>query len=290
VFGALISSDAGDIHRTIRSLIEDKVRVRIVGLAAQVAVCRELCRKTNAGDECNRHFPFGLTPATYGVVLNEQHFRDLLFEATIPPATHGSRSLGSALIMMGFPSRFVENHPSLCAWYYNRCHSHPSHSQLNRGGYTCPRCASKVCSLPIECPVCGLTLILSTHLARSYHHLFPLRNWPELTYSEWFLFVILLTSRNIKSTHCYGCQVIFPPATRPELVSNAAIVETSTGTQRFVCPSCHNHFCIDCDLFCHEVLHNCPGCERVSQESNGKVNGEPNGDLWVDPESMIRDT
>lgn len=52
VFGALISSDAGDIHRTIKSLVEDKVRVRVVGLAAQVAVCRELCRKTNAGDEC----------------------------------------------------------------------------------------------------------------------------------------------------------------------------------------------------------------------------------------------
>ena len=52
VFGALISSDAGDIHRTIKSLVEDKVRVRVVGLAAQVAVCQELCRKTNAGDEC----------------------------------------------------------------------------------------------------------------------------------------------------------------------------------------------------------------------------------------------
>ena len=53
MFGALISSDAGDIHRTIRSLKEDKVHVRVVGLAAQVAVCRELCRETNTGDECN---------------------------------------------------------------------------------------------------------------------------------------------------------------------------------------------------------------------------------------------
>jgi hypothetical protein len=55
VFGALISSDAGDIHRTIKSLKEDKVRVRVVGLAAQVAVCRELCRETNAGDESKLH-------------------------------------------------------------------------------------------------------------------------------------------------------------------------------------------------------------------------------------------
>jgi transcription initiation factor TFIIH subunit 2 len=117
VFGALISSDAGDIHRTIASLVEDKVRVRVVGLAAQVAVCRELCRATNAGDECTTiHSDIRLIAATYGVVLNEQHFRDLLFEVTTPPATHATKSTGSALIMMGFPSRSVEDNPSLCAW------------------------------------------------------------------------------------------------------------------------------------------------------------------------------
>lgn len=118
VFGALISSDAGDIHRTITSLVEDKVRVRVVGLAAQVAVCRELCRRTNAGDECRRPVSSSTyIPATYGVVLNEQHFRELLFEVTTPPATHANKSTGSTLITMGFPSRAVEDHPSLCAWY-----------------------------------------------------------------------------------------------------------------------------------------------------------------------------
>ena len=121
VFGALISSDAGDIHRTITSLVEDKVRVRVVGLAAQVAVCRELCRRTNAGDECRTPISSSFyILATYGVVLNEQHFRELLFEATTPPATHATKSTGSTLIMMGFPSRSVEDHPSLCAWYLAR--------------------------------------------------------------------------------------------------------------------------------------------------------------------------
>jgi transcription initiation factor TFIIH subunit 2 len=96
-------------------MVEDKVRVRVVGLAAQVAVCRELCRATNAGDECIS-FLTVLTIATYGVVLNEQHFRDLLFEVTTPPVTHASKMSGTALIMMGFPSRSVDNHPSLCAW------------------------------------------------------------------------------------------------------------------------------------------------------------------------------
>ena len=54
VFGALLSSDPGDIHQTIKALVADKIRVGVVGLAAQVAICRELVMKTNNGDECER--------------------------------------------------------------------------------------------------------------------------------------------------------------------------------------------------------------------------------------------
>jgi len=61
---------------------------------------------------------------------------------------------------------------------------HLSHSNLTKGGYICPRCSAKVCFLPTECPCCALTLILSTHLARSYHHLFPLKNWVEVPWSK----------------------------------------------------------------------------------------------------------
>jgi len=56
IFGALSSSDPGDIHQTISSLITDKIQVRVVGLAAQVAVCKELVIKTNNGDDCKKSF------------------------------------------------------------------------------------------------------------------------------------------------------------------------------------------------------------------------------------------
>ncbi|KAJ0337082.1 hypothetical protein COL154_012007 [Colletotrichum chrysophilum] len=51
VFGALLSSDPADIHETISSLITDRIRVSVVGLAAQVAICAELCSRTNSGDD-----------------------------------------------------------------------------------------------------------------------------------------------------------------------------------------------------------------------------------------------
>ena len=31
-------------------------------------------------------------------------------------------------------------------------------------------------------------------------------------------------------------------------------------SSRYECQACGSHFCIDCDLFCHEIVHNCPGC------------------------------
>lgn len=39
----------------------------------------------------------------------------------------------------------------------------------------------------------------------------------------------------------------------------AAFDKTDLAGQ-FRCVKCKKEFCADCDLFIHEVLHNCPGC------------------------------
>ncbi|EXJ69922.1 transcription initiation factor TFIIH subunit 2 [Cladophialophora psammophila CBS 110553] len=257
VFGALHTSDPGDIHNTINSLVHDKIRATVIGLAAQVAICAELVSKTNDGD---------LSP--YGVVLHEQHFRELYMAVTTPPITHdGANKTASSLLMMGFPSRTVEGHPSLCA-----CHATP-----RRDGYLCSRCSAKVCSLPSECPVCGLTLILSTHLARSYHHLFPLVNWLEVPWSKAY-----------RSTACFACLKHFPPVPKPSQLPTSTAREQRPG-HRYECPVCRRHFCIDCDLFAHEVVHNCPGCQSAKIQTSlmgetempapdrGEADGERNG-------------
>ena len=160
----------------------------------------------------------------------------------------------SALLMMGFPSRIVEERATLCA----------RHGNLTRGGYLCSRCKAKVCNLPATCPTCDLTLILSTHLARSYHHLFPLRNWSEVPWAR---------ARAMGSTQCYGCLSPFPAVPKSHEVANGAKKDQSSAnskraegaseSSRYECGACGNHFCIDCDVFCHEVVHNCPGCQST---------------------------
>ena len=131
VFGALHTSDPGDVHVTIASLAAAHIRASVIGLAAQVAICAELVSKTN-----------NKSTANYQVVMHEQHYRELLLNYTTPPVTYTtpasakapSGGSSSSLLMMGFPSRTVSTKPTLCA-----CHTKPSYS-----GYLCSRCSTKV--------------------------------------------------------------------------------------------------------------------------------------------------
>lgn len=249
ILGALLSSDPGDIHDTIRNCVKDKIRVSIIGLAARMHICSEIVKRTNGGDE-----------SAYGVAIDEVSYRELLMNITTPPVVRATdREMQernkAALLMMGFPSRVVEETPTLCA----------CHGNLTRGGYLCSRCKAKVCGLPATCPTCDLTLILSTHLARSYHHLFPLMNWMEVSWDR---------ARWKRTTQCYGCLSAFPqvPPKQAEVDGTAngthhgnrerkTRAEGASESSRYECPVCQRHFCIDCDVFCHEVVHNCPGCQ-----------------------------
>lgn len=285
IYGSLVSSDPGDIYDTIRALVTDRIRVSIIGLSARSAVCDELSAKTNGLSSSSSSGSSG-----YDVATHEQHFHDLFLARTTPPVTRTKEQSIPSLLMMGFPSRTLaggnssnddrrhrnstdndtdsESLDARDTLAYCACHSRPS-----REGYNCTRCGVRVCRLPAECPACGLTLILSTHLARSYHHLFPLRNWVEVSWSD---------AR--RSRACFACTTPFPvvptsaaaatAVPRPSSSSAAAAAQAAQREQpppprvvrglsesgRYACPECANHFCIDCDLFAHEVLHNCPGC------------------------------
>ena len=183
VLGSLTTCDPGNILRTIEVLREDKIRCSVISLSAELHVCRTLC---------------SMTGGTHAVVLHDDHFREVLMAHVMPPAVTASAT-ESNLVGMGFPRRRQTAVATLCAWYAcgppghgergcarlnqrdrARARMH-SHKQWTTAGFTCPRCGSKVCDLPTECPVCSLTLISSPHLARTYHHLFPLDVFTECT-------------------------------------------------------------------------------------------------------------
>lgn len=267
VFGALFTSDPGDIHRTIDALVREEIKVKVIGLSAKVAICQEIVNRTNFLGSANN-------PALgqyYGVIMNEAHFKELLMDCVEPLAVTSSSlearkelTNGVPLIRMGFPlklllalgtsnSAIVANFPTLCACHPTQgsndskdavvVQNTPGTVASNSSivGYQCPQCRNRVCHLPAICPVCGLMLILSTHLARSYHHLVPLGDFKEVP-----------TAAQYSSSHCYGCLLRFPEGS----------TDTTGTSSRYRCGKCSNDYCIDCDVFVHEVLHNCPGCEN----------------------------
>ncbi|XP_065891193.1 general transcription factor IIH subunit 2-like protein isoform X2 [Dysidea avara] len=198
IFGSLTTCDPGNILETIEC--------SIIGLAAEVNICKTLCHQTEG---------------IYSVVLDEQHFGGLLTQQCRPPAAKVDSE--ASLIKMGFPQHRMNGLPSLCMCHLNN----PDSCKLSNEGYFCPQCNSKYCELPVECKTCGLTLVSAPHLARSYHHLFPLKCFSE----------VFLTERR----NCCGCHVMLE-------------------NQAYECVTCNQLFCIDCDLFIHEKLHTCPGC------------------------------
>lgn len=297
VFGSLLSLDPGDIHTTVKACVRDRIRVSIIGMGARLKICTEIVTRTNAGDT-----------SEYTVAIDQEALKELLLATTTPPVVRETKQSGTepppesaaALMRMGFPSRVIEDQLTMCA----------CHGNLTLGGYTCSRCSAKVCSLPITCPSCQLTLLLSTHLARSYHHLFPLRNWATVSWAR---------AREVGSTQCTGCLAAFskpPPkdnnrhvvedededddATQPRKHAASTTQDDALDGEdqraspsgRYECQACNSHFCIDCDVFAHMVLHNCPGClSRLdlgaggsgsgSEQANGGVNGaaNSNGDV-----------
>lgn len=217
IFGSLTTCDPGDIHETIKLLKDTHIRCSMIGLAAEVRICKKLCTDTSGG---------------YAIILDETHFKDLLNHQTTPPPAMMNNE--SSLVRMGFPHHQLggdmsSDKPSMCM-----CHLDSKTVEgFSTTGYFCPQCKSKYCELPVECKACGLTLVSAPHLARSYHHLFPLEPSRELPVTDFD------PGQNI---YCYACQV--------------QIEDKSV----YQCLKCHKIFCIDCDLFVHETLHSCPGC------------------------------
>lgn len=119
----------------------------------------------------------------------QAHLKDLILEHAPPPPAIAEFAIAN-LIRMGFPQRAAEGVISICS-----CHKEAKFG----GGYTCPRCKARVCELPTECRICGLTLVSSPHLARSYHHLFPVTPFDDVA-------PLIVPNQHRRSKNCFGCQ------------------------------------------------------------------------------------
>ncbi|SCV73417.1 BQ2448_7343 [Microbotryum intermedium] len=269
ILGSLTTCDPGNIHTTIKDVEKDRIRVNIIGLSAEMKICRDIATRTKG---------------TYNVARDDLYLRELLFEFVSPPATlapskshvlggpSASAPTSSAdLMQMGFPQLVQALYPGLCS----------CHLKLKTSGYICPRCKSRICDVPTECRVCGLTVVNAPQLARSYRHLFPLnkkawgmyyrsrttRSSPSecicgrlmLCAPKLILFAPIPLRCRPSSSYplaCKACSHPFPTTAIKSLLASADISPLG----RYSCPTCEQHFCLDCDKLVHDALGFCPGC------------------------------
>uniref|UniRef100_A0A9J8BJS5 General transcription factor IIH subunit n=1 Tax=Cyprinus carpio carpio TaxID=630221 RepID=A0A9J8BJS5_CYPCA len=223
VFSSLTTCDPANIYELIKTLNGLKIRVSVIGLSAEVRVCTILTRETGG---------------SYNVILDESHFKELLILHVKPPPA--SSSSECSLIRMGFPQHAIASmsdqdaKPSFSMSHLDSA----GEPELTLGGYYCPQCRAKYTELPVECKVCGLTLVSAPHLARSFHHLFPLEAFQETPLEEYEA-----------ERFCEACQ--------GELKDKSV----------FTCLACKKVFCVECDLFIHDTLHCCPGCMQTDRMS-----------------------
>lgn len=46
IFGSLTTCDPGNVHDTVQGCVNDKIRVSVVALAAEMKICRDFCTRT----------------------------------------------------------------------------------------------------------------------------------------------------------------------------------------------------------------------------------------------------
>ena len=315
VFSSLSTCDPGDIFASIKEAKTQKVRISVICLVAEVFICRQIAE---------------LTGGTFSVALDATHLSELLLTHTIPPPeVQRNESLVTDFIYMGFPKRTFDSHTAFGF--------EGKKMKLSANAYICPRCSTRTTDIPTQCCVCNLQLNSSSHIARSYHHLFPVANFVEYEVRESvvsdesggnsisadiasndagsagltlklkradavkkpvvtvFKAICLdglathSSAHHIPTTHTDDNMTTEPTiaeALESEVVLGSVARGVSIPTHNsnkgaedahrcrgclenlckdkkliLRCPHCKNFFCVECDLFVHDSLHNCPGCK-----------------------------
>ncbi|EME31302.1 transcription initiation factor TFIIH subunit H2 isoform 2 [Galdieria sulphuraria] len=154
LYNSISSCDPGDIRQTIEKLEKERIRCNVIGMAAELYILKYLAARTHG---------------SYFVCMNESHLLELLEDFVVPSALIENNTK-TALVRMGFPTLKAYKEPKVCL----------NDKVLRNQVFVCPRCECCYGEIPIECVLCGLILVSSSQLARSYHHLFPVANFHEL--------------------------------------------------------------------------------------------------------------
>uniref|UniRef100_A0AC34FFY3 TFIIH C1-like domain-containing protein n=1 Tax=Panagrolaimus sp. ES5 TaxID=591445 RepID=A0AC34FFY3_9BILA len=233
-----------NIFTTMENFKRNQIIVHGIHLACELYVLRKFCAKTRGG---------------HAVVLNDVHFEVVLSDFILPPKGHlfAKHANVETFYKMGFPKKQKVRDVLFCACHRDEFKDFkPSDNMYNMEtlikpfGFLCIHCKTRICSLPMDCPNCGLRLVSATQIAKAQMHIMPLPVYGE--------------KQAEKNSKCFSCNVNF-----------------ITDDKAYECKFCHEIFCDDCDAANHGSMI-CSGCSEhytstKTNETNGHQNGVANG-------------
>lgn len=224
LYSSISTCDPGDIFKTIQEAKKLKICINCICLAGEIYICKFMADETGGSFSC----------ATDSI-----HLQELIMRHVIPPPELLDKAVHSTaytdFVYMGFPKRTFQNASSFLI--------NSDSIKMSSASYVCPRCNVRTEELPADCKVCGLQLNSSANIARSYHHLFPVSNYQEVL-PETKGLLQQSDDQSLSGWTCQGC-----------------LGSYSRNNLQMKCTTCQQVYCIDCDLFIHESLHNCPSCK-----------------------------
>jgi transcription initiation factor TFIIH subunit 2 len=111
--------------------------VSVVGIGAEIFLLQNVCEETGG---------------TYKVAITAQNLQTLVLSHTKPAAVPDENKDGTKVV----------HKPATGMWV-----GFPVRRQLPLPGWRCPRCSSLHQDLPVDCTLCGLKLLSSSHRERS---------------------------------------------------------------------------------------------------------------------------
>jgi len=250
IMNSLTTCDSGDVRETLDYMNENGVKINVIHLGAQVEICKTVAKTTGG---------------KLVVPNNELEFEEALIKMSKPPPKIDNKSKmmkmsenpenngnqqnnsensvensssKSTMLKMGFPlfkkynSTVITNGQSNRFRMVSRMAPNSQmelkhEANLSNESYQCPQCRVHVSCLPIQCPTCNLQLVTSAHLARSHHHLFPVKKFKNKNEGG--------KNGDSEISSCDACGV-----------NNVKVGKN---------PDSGKRFCLDCELFMREKLH-----------------------------------
>lgn len=185
------TKDSSSFDEIFKEIKKYNIKVNIISISGEVTLFKRICAFSCSSfyvPQCSNDFEY-------------------ILSSFLSPLE--SLEATNTLIKFGFPTLLDESGVCTC------------HLTLNKVNYECPNCKTRVCSLPIQCPVCDLRLISPLNIAKSYYYMYPLA----------------------------------------PLKKSSGICDVCKNTASNCCTKCNSSYCQECHSFIENDLNFCLFCD-----------------------------